>query len=123
LGIREAAAGRERRLQEIRRLWQSFAEGFQALAAEKTRDIALAEPDYARQFLRQVWTDALGFCGTELIRRTIGLAHVADLDQVADADMRHECQRNALNLGRMLILAAAHIEDDAALIARVRQTC
>lgn len=123
LGIREAAAGRERRLQEIRRLWQSFAEGFQALAAEKTRDIALAEPDYARQFLRQVWTDALGYCGTELIRRTIGLAHVADLDQVADADMRHECQRNALNLGRMLILAAAHIEDDAALIARVRQTC
>lgn len=123
LGMRAAAAARERRLQEIRQLWQSFAEGFQGLAAEKTRDTALAEPDYARRFLQQVWTDAVGYCGTELIRRTIGLAHVADLDQVADADMRHACQHNALLLGKMLILAASHIEDDAALIARVRQTC
>ncbi len=121
LALREAAAGREQRLQDIRELWQSFAEGFLALAAEKTHDPTLAEPDYARNFLRQVWCDALGYCGTELIRRTIGLAHVADLDTIADAAMRHECQHQALKLGKMLILAAPHINDAAALIARIRQ--
>jgi len=121
LALRDAAAGREQRLQDIRELWLSFAEGFQALAAENTREITLAEPEYARHFLRQVWTDALGYCGTELIRRTVGLAHVADLDTVADAAMRHECQLHALNLGKMLILGAAHIKDTAALIARIRQ--
>ncbi|XBS69287.1 S-methyl-5-thioribose kinase [Acerihabitans sp. KWT182] len=122
LAPREAAAGREQRLRDVQELWQAFAEGFLGLAADGIRDAALAEAGYVRRFLRQVWTDALGYCGTELIRRTIGLAHVADLDQIADADMRHECQHNALKLGKMLILSAEHIEDAAALVARVRQS-
>ncbi|TKI04875.1 S-methyl-5-thioribose kinase [Martelella alba] len=122
LPLREAAACREQRLQDTRELWQSFAEGFQSLAAETTRDLTLAEPEYVQYFLRRVWADALGYAGTELIRRTIGLAHVADLDDVADAAMRHECKRLAVKLGRMLILGAPHIGDIPALIARVRQT-
>ncbi|NDL63627.1 S-methyl-5-thioribose kinase [Acerihabitans arboris] len=121
LALREAAAAREQRLQDVRELWLAFAGGFQALAAEKSRDIMLAEPDYVRRFLREVWIDALGYCGTELIRRTIGFAHVADLDSITDESMRHECQRHALNLGKMLIFAAAHISDADALVARIRQ--
>lgn len=121
LPLREAAAGREQRLQDIREVWQSFAEGFQSLAAEKTLDLTLAEPEYAQLFLRQIWRDMLGYCGTELIRRTIGLAHVADLDAITDAAMRHECRLSALKLGKMLILAAPHIDDIPALIARIRQ--
>ena len=61
------------------------------------------------------------YCGSELIRRTIGLAHVADLDSIADDEMRRACQRHALNLGRTLILAASHIDSIDDLIARIRQ--
>ncbi len=121
LAMREAAAGREQRLRDARELWLAFNEGFLALAAEQTADVMLAEPGYAQQFLSQVWQDAVGYCGTELIRRTIGFAHVADLDGITDEAMRHECQRHALSLGRTLILAAAHIPDADALIARIRQ--
>lgn len=121
LDLRAAADARDRRLMDVGELWQAFAEGFQALAAEKSRDPMLAQPGYARQFLHQVWVDALGYCGTELIRRTIGFAHVADLDGITDEAMRLECQRHALNLGKMLILAAAHIPDAEALVARIRQ--
>ncbi|WP_413742330.1 S-methyl-5-thioribose kinase [Sodalis sp. RH15] len=122
LGPPEAAAGREQRLQDIGELWQAFAGRFRTLAAENTRDPALAESGYAGYFLRQVWTDALGYCGTELIRRTIGLAHVADLDTVTDAAMRHKCQHHALKLGKMLILSAPRIDDAAALMACIRQS-
>ena len=38
------AAAREQRLNDIHQLWTTFAERFQALAAEKTRDAALAYP-------------------------------------------------------------------------------
>ncbi|CAK8741369.1 Methylthioribose kinase [Sodalis praecaptivus] len=81
----------------------------------------MAEPGYVQLFLREVLQDAIGYCGTELIRRTVGLAHVSDLDGIQDAEMRHACQRRALALGKMLILAAPHIADAAALDARIRQ--
>jgi 5-methylthioribose kinase len=121
LGPRDAAAGREQRLQDVRELWLIFADRFLALCHQQTREIALAVPGYAEQFLQQVWTDAIGYCGSELIRRTIGLAHVADLDSISDAEMRAECQRSALNLGRALIVNAAQIEHIDALLARIRQ--
>ncbi|VEA72045.1 Methylthioribose kinase [Serratia rubidaea] len=63
----------------------------------------------------------MGYCGTELIRRTIGLAHVADLDAIEDAEMRAECQRNALSLGRALIVNAPPITNVDELLARIRQ--
>lgn len=121
LGIRDAAAAREQRLTDIQELWNTFAERFQTLAREKTRDSALNVPGYAAEFLKKVWTDAIGFCGTELIRRAVGLSHVADLDTIQDDDMRHACLRHAIQLGKALIVIAGRIDNVEALVARVRQ--
>lgn len=121
LGIRDAAAAREQRLIDIQELWSTFVERFQALAREKTQDAALGVPGYASEFLKKVWTDAVGFCGTELIRRSVGLSHVADIDTIADEEMRHECLRHAIALGRVLIVIAPRIDSVDELIARVRQ--
>ncbi|AJJ22285.1 S-methyl-5-thioribose kinase [Yersinia enterocolitica] len=120
-GPRDAAAGREQRLKDIHILWETFSHRFLALCEEKTQDSTLATAGYARLFLQQVWQDAVGYCGSELIRRTIGLAHVADLDSIADDEMRRACQRHALSLGRTLILAASRIDSIDDLIARIRQ--
>lgn len=122
LAPREAAAGRERRLEDIRTLWQTFSARFLALSESESCDPALAESGYAALFLQQVWRDAVGYCGTELIRRTIGLAHVADLDGIQETEARLACQRHAISLGRTLVLAAPHIADVDALLARVRQS-
>ncbi|MEM6160444.1 S-methyl-5-thioribose kinase [Erwinia sp. P6884] len=121
LAPREAADVREKRLNDVRALWQSFAEGFLALAREKSRDRALAYPGYGAAFLHKVWCDTLGFCGTELIRRTVGMSQVADIKSINDEAMKVKCVRQAVTLGRTLILAAEHIEDIEALIARIRQ--
>jgi len=121
MGIRDAAAAREQRLADIHTLWRIFSERFQALATEKSRDAALACPGYASAFLQKIWTDAIGFCGTELIRRSVGLSHVADIDSIADEEMRHACLRHAITLGRALILIADRIDSVDELIARVRQ--
>jgi len=118
---REAAEAREKRLSDVRDVWLSFAEGFRALAAEKTRDRALAVPGYVDAFLTKVWSDTIGYCGTELIRRTVGMSQVADIKQINDEAMRIECVRQAITLGRSLILLAEHVTDIDALIARIRQ--
>ncbi|MEC5319629.1 S-methyl-5-thioribose kinase [Brenneria populi subsp. brevivirga] len=122
LAPREADDARARRLSDARTLWHSFAARFLALSRNHARDPSLAEPGYAERFLQQVWQDAIGYCGSELIRRTIGLAHVADLDDIADDDARAACQRSALILGKTLIRAAPRIADADALQARVRQS-
>ena len=121
LGIRDAAAAREQRLHDIQTLWNTFAERFHSLAAEKTRDAALAWPGYASAFLKKVWNDAIGFCGTELIRRSVGLSHVADIETIQDEAMRHECLRHAIALGTALIVIADRIDSVEELVARVRQ--
>ena len=38
--------------------------------------------------------------GAFLIRRLVGIAHVADMDCIEDADMRAACERRALRFGR-----------------------
>lgn len=121
LAAREAADGREQRLADVREVWQGFADGFLALAAEKTRDRALAYPGYAQAFLQSVFQDTIGFCGTELIRRTVGISQVADIKKIENQPMREECLRHAISLGKTLILAAPHVQDIDALIARIRQ--
>jgi len=121
LAAREAAAGREQRLTDVREVWQAFAGRFLALVAEKTRDQALAYPGYGAAFLQKVLQDAIGFCGTELIRRSVGLSSVADMQSIDHQPMREECLRHAISLGKTLILAAPHVQDIDALIARIRQ--
>ncbi|ATA22804.1 S-methyl-5-thioribose kinase [Brenneria goodwinii] len=122
LAPRAAAAGREQRLGDIRTLWNTFAGRFLSLSRHHGREPSLAESGYAERFLQQVWQDSVGYCGTELIRRTIGLAHVADLDDIQDDEARAACQRHALHLGRTLIIAAPHIDNVDELLARVRQS-
>lgn len=121
LSTRDAAAAREQRLSDIQALWTTFARRFLSLAAEKTRDAALAYPGYADLFLQKVWTDAIGFCGTELIRRSVGLSHVADIATIQDSAMRHACLRHAISLGKALIVLADRIDSVEELIARIRQ--
>jgi len=57
-------------------------------------------------YMKQIWEDSLGFAGAEMIRRIIGIAHVADLDEIPDADIRALCERAALMCGRELMLNA-----------------
>ncbi|SFN38692.1 5'-methylthioribose kinase [Izhakiella capsodis] len=118
---REAAEARELRLQDVKIVWRQFEHQFLTLAVEKTNDDALAWSGYAPLFLQKVLADAIGYCGTELIRRTVGMAHVADLDTIRDDAMRSACIAQAIHLGKALILAAPHVAHVNDFIARIRQ--
>ena len=39
-------------------------------------------------FLSQLWLDTVGFMGACMVRRIVGIAHVADMDSIQDADIR-----------------------------------
>lgn len=59
--------------------------------------------------LHVVCEEMLGFAGVEMHRRILGLAHVADFEQIPDPALRAHCETAALEFGRHLILNARHI--------------
>ncbi len=71
-------------------------------------------------FLAEVFRDALGYAGASMIRRTLGLAHNADLERIEDPDLRAECERLVLTLGRELILHAGDFRGIEEVTARAR---
>ena len=72
--------------------------------------------------LDAVRRDALGFCGAEIVRRTLGLAHIAEYEEIADEPLRARCEAAGLAIARELILGAsriASVDEALALVRRV----
>ena len=57
--------------------------------------------------MRRLFVDALGFAGCKMTRRILGLAHVEDLEGIANPDLRAECEKRALKLARTLMVEGA----------------
>ena len=82
---------------------------------------ASALEEHQRTFMRKIWADTLGFAGAKMIRRIIGIAHVADLDKIPDANVRAQCERAALKCGRELMLNATTLTPES--IVDVVKSC
>jgi 5-methylthioribose kinase len=107
---------REWILQVVTECWAVFRHEFTALWRSERKGILYerslfedqGDPIAAEQalhhYLHGIWIDALGFAGVEMHRRILGLAHVHDLESIADADRRAVCERRALALGRHLVV-------------------
>ncbi len=54
--------------------------------------------------MRVIFEDSLAFAGAKMIRRILGLAHVEDLEAIADPERRAVSERKALRLGRELLV-------------------
>lgn len=85
-------------------VWTIFVKEFSHCWEKDGQDVFTKTDGYLEFVLEKVWKDAVGFAGCELIRRTIGLAHVADLDGIEDEKLRLAVKKNAIRLGRSFIL-------------------
>ena len=71
--------------------------------------------------LSEIWEDAVGFCGIEMHRRTLSLAHNADFETIQDATQRGELEAQNLRAGVRLIIERHTIEDVNAMMAVVQK--
>ncbi|KPI16283.1 Methylthioribose kinase [Actinobacteria bacterium OK074] len=84
---------------QLRLSWEAFETEFRRLWP--TRVDTFFDDAYLDRFLRRVWTESVGFAGTEIVRRVIGFAHLTDLTTLPDPA---PASRRALLLGRELIV-------------------
>ncbi|MFC4776338.1 S-methyl-5-thioribose kinase [Paenibacillus sp. GCM10023252] len=92
-------------LQMIRDIWTGFEAKFRKLWDEHGVDrLANDTIGYQDFYMKQLLQDAIGFAGCKMVRRIVGLAHVADIDRIPDAAAKESAQRLALRIGKELIL-------------------
>jgi len=108
-------------LATVEQLWHGFANKFIGLwDANPTGDAypsPLFEGEQGRSslrlaqhaYMRQLFTDVVGFAGASMIRRTLGLAHNLDMEAIEDPDRRAACERLNLELACNLLKNAADI--------------
>ncbi|GGO79661.1 methylthioribose kinase [Marinobacterium nitratireducens] len=117
----ERDAYRDWLLDAVREFWNTFAQRFGDLMSSSTADPTLKLPAYRETYLAELLSQSLGFAGTELIRRTVGLAPVLDLEAIEDPRARARAEALALRIGRTLILERDRLNGIDAAIERIRQ--
>ena len=127
------AAHQDWLLSVVEALWRSFAAEFSHLWRSERRGMlypatlyddqgqALAAEQALDDLLGRIWQDMLGFCGVEMHRRILGLAHNADFERIEDEARRASCEARALAMGRQLMLGAGSIRGIGHVTAMARR--
>lgn len=114
-------AFRNELLNTIVSIWEQFHDKFLALwEAHGVDRLANEAKGYKEYYMKHVLQDTIGFAGAKMIRRIVGLAHVADIDRIEDAAIRNAAQRQALNIGTELIVRNRSIQSIHELIDIVK---
>ncbi|MDU0205275.1 MULTISPECIES: S-methyl-5-thioribose kinase [Paenibacillus] len=106
-------------LKTVKEVWTHFETNFRALWNEHGVDRVFQTPGYQDYFLKNLLQDTVGFTGAKMVRRIVGLAHVADIDKIEDNAARERAQRLALAIGTSCIRANRQVTSIDELIAIV----
>ncbi|KKB72257.1 MULTISPECIES: S-methyl-5-thioribose kinase [Bacillus] len=87
----------------VETVWETFSRTFSEAWEKDALFSYRNAPEYLEDTLKKAFEDAAGFAGCEMIRRTIGLAHVADLETIVPFSRRISQKRLALKIGSALI--------------------
>ena len=103
-------------LQQVEEIWCLFEKRFLVLWSKHSTGDAYGnglfevEPalqrlhEQQKAFMHNLFHESLEFAGCKMIRRILGLAHVEDLESIADLETRARCETYALQFGRELVL-------------------
>lgn len=107
---------------EFTHLWRSERHGilYQASLFEDQGHARGAEQARMER-LAAIWRDTLGFCGIEMHRRILGLAHNADFESIADDATRARLEARALMMGRTLAVGREKITSMAQVVDLAQQ--
>ena len=119
-------------LDVVAETWETFREEFSTLwrterngmlypaALYEDQGQGFAAEQALQELLHEIFCDLLGFAGVEMHRRILGLAHIAELDEIEDTALRAACETKALRLGRHLAVNRAGFAGMDAVIAMAR---
>ena len=82
-----------------------------------TLEFKIVEGTLKEQALQQIFHEAVGFAGLEMLRRLIGAAHVKDIEGITDIPKKRRVERAALQFGSTLVKQYQSLRDISAVLA------
>ncbi len=115
-------------LKTVVSIWNRFEQKFLKLWSDQNESALIVEGYiddahldlYKQQFMKQMFTQTLGFAGCKMARRVFGIAGVEEIRGIEDDTIRKEAQLMALRIGRMLVLEHEHIERIETLVEKIK---
>jgi len=119
-------------LAQVGAFWRHFAQRYDALWLQQSAGDAwprrlFSAPEHAEAFASarrarqgEIYRDALGFAGAEIIRRILGFAHNQDFEAITDSARRAGAERRALTLARELLLNPRQFDSIELLLQHAR---
>ena len=90
----------------VRQIWDTY-----------TTEFTIVDTGLKAQVLANIFQDAIGFAGLEMLRRLIGAAHVKDIESIVDLSRKLSVERAALQFGTTLVKQCQSLRNVAAVIA------
>ena len=82
-----------------------------------TLEFRTVDATLQKQTLQQIFHEAVGFAGLEMLRRLIGAAHVKDIEGIADVPRKLRVERAALQFGTTLVKQHQSLRDMPAVLS------
>jgi 5-methylthioribose kinase len=102
--------------EEFCRLWRTERSGMlypKSMFEDQGHDSMPA----CKSLLQDIRADALAFCGIEMHRRCLSLAHNADFEDISDPMLRATLEARNIKMGEELILTCEKLTETPALLA------
>ena len=108
-------------LQAIADTIDLFKEKFLKCFDECVTDVMAKVPGFKEYYLDTVLSDTAAYAGTELIRRTVGMANVKDVTTIADEAKRAHAEKVNILCGKDYIMNRTAFKTGADFIAAVKK--
>jgi 5-methylthioribose kinase len=96
---------------------EKFRKAFEACATDRMAKT----PGFKEWYLSTIMADTAAYAGTELIRRTVGMAQVKDVTTIADEDKRAYAERVNILCAKDCIMNRASFQKGADFVAAVKK--
>lgn len=90
-------------ISSIREIWEQFEQHFRTLWNNHLVDRIAGTNGYQDHYINELLQDTFGYAGCKVVRRIVGLSHVADIHDIKDPKKKELAQRQALSIGTALI--------------------
>jgi len=117
-------------LESIGEIYTQFEAKFLELWAQHPNSALLKEgfieekglDEFKRLFMKNIFSQSIGFAGCKMARRVFGIAGVEDIRGIEDREKRKKAEMMALRVGKDLILNYEDISDVEGLLYRLCNT-
>lgn len=118
-------------IDQIKIFWKVFVDEFTTLWDDKNNRVDefpglyQSNPNILKliqkNFFSELFSDTLAFAGSEIIRRIVGIAHVADFETISDLKLRSSVEKLSLKMARNLMLNSGVYNTVESLVEAVKE--